>query len=144
MPFWFLQLSDFLEYSQSSVVITTILFWNTFINWKKESHTHYLITLPWPLENVNGLRRVLLWKSQFLDSLIRSLGPLRRRKGSGALKEEKRTNFFFFFKPRSDDCTTKQLILLKIMFSLKLCTQDCIRTMYPAWYIDTCLIHVQF
>ena len=44
----------------------------------------------------------------------------RRREGSGVLKEEKRTNIFFF-KPRADDCTTKQLILLKDIFSLKLC-----------------------
>ena len=29
---------------------------------------------------------------------------------------------FLFFKPRADDCTTKQLILLKDMFSLKLCS----------------------
>ena len=36
----------------------------------------------------------------------------RRREGSGVLKEEKRTNIFFF-KPRADDYTTKQLILLK-------------------------------
>ena len=73
----------FLEYSQSCAVITTILFWNTFINWKKESYIHYLFTLPWPLENINWLRSVLFWKSQFLRSLIRSLGSLRRRKGSG-------------------------------------------------------------
>ena len=53
---------------------------------------------------------------------IRSLGSLRRRKGSGALKEEtevwssqggEKDKHFSFFKPRADDCTTKQLILLK-------------------------------
>ena len=32
--------------------------------------------------------RQVLWKSQFLGRLIRSLGSLRRRKGSGAPKEE--------------------------------------------------------
>ena len=38
--------------------------------------------------------------------------------GSGTLKEEKGKTFFF--KPRADDCTTKQLILLKDIFFLKL------------------------
>ena len=32
----------------------------------------------------------------------------------------KRKGQFFFYKPRDDDCTTKQLILLKDMFSLNL------------------------
>ena len=32
--------------------------------------------------------RQVLWESQFLGRLIRSLGSLRRRKGPGALKEE--------------------------------------------------------
>ena len=32
----------------------------------------------------------------------------------------KRKGQFFFHKPRDDDCTTKQLILLKDMFSLNL------------------------
>ena len=44
------------------------------------------------------------WESRFLGRLIRSLGSLRRRKGSGALeemigawdsKEEERTSVFF-------------------------------------------------
>ena len=57
-----------------------------------------------------------------------SLGSLRRKRGlgllgqrSGVLKEEKKTNAFFS-KPRADDYTIKQLILLKDMFSLKRCT----------------------
>ena len=40
--------------------------------------------------------------------------------------------FFYFFKPRADDYTTEQLILLKDMFVLNLCTNDFIATMYPA------------
>ena len=39
--------------------------------------------------------------------------------------------FFFSFKPRVDDCTTKQLMLLKDMFFLKFCTKDYITKMYP-------------
>jgi hypothetical protein len=74
--------------------------------------------------------------------LIRSPGFPRRREGSEALKEEigvwgsqggEKDNIFFF-KPRADDCTTKQLILLKDIFSLKLCTNDnnvsCLRTCF--------------
>ena len=38
----------------------------------------------------------------------------------------------FFFKPRANDYTTKQLILLMDMVFLKLCTSDYIPTMYPA------------
>ena len=38
-----------------------------------------------------------VWGSKFLCRLIRSLGPWRRRKGSGALKEEKRTNIYLSF-----------------------------------------------
>ena len=34
-------------------------------------------------------------ESQFLGRLIRSPGSLRRREGSGVLKEEKRINFYF-------------------------------------------------
>ena len=46
---------------------------------------------------------------------------------------------FFFFKPRANDCTTKQLILLKDMLSLKLCTNDYITTMYTAWgHVSPC------
>jgi len=61
-------------------------------------------------------------ESQFLGRWIRSLGSPRRRKGSGALEEEtgvwssqggEKDKHFFSFKPRADDCTTKQLILLK-------------------------------
>ena len=52
----------------------------------------------------------------------RGLEFSRKRKGK----------IFFFLKPRADDCTTKQLILLKDMFSLKLCNNDYITTMYPA------------
>ena len=61
----------------------------------------------------------------------KSLGSWRKREGSGILKEEKRTNVFFV-KPTANDCTTKQLILLKDILSLKLCTNDYITTMYPA------------
>lgn len=39
--------------------------------------------------------RQVLWESQFLVRLIRSLGSLRRRQGSGILKEEERTTFFY-------------------------------------------------
>ena len=35
--------------------------------------------------------------------------------------------FFFSFKPRANDCTTKQFILLKGMFFLKLCTIDSVQ-----------------
>ena len=74
------------------------------------------------------------WESQFLGRLIRSLGSPRRRKGSRVLKEEKRTKVFFSsLKRRANDYTTKQLILLKGMFSLKLCTNDYITAMCPAW-----------
>ena len=81
------------------------------------------------------------WESQFLGRLIRSPESPRRKKGSRALKEEVgvwgsqggEKDKFFFFKPRADDCTTKQLILLKDMFSLKLCINDYMTTMYPAW-----------
>ena len=97
------------------------------------------------------------WESQFLGKMIRSPGSLRRRKGFRALEEEigiwssqgreKDKKNFFFFKPRADDCTTKQvilkkktkknkkkqLILLKDMLFFKLCTNDYITTMYPAW-----------
>ena len=38
--------------------------------------------------------------------------------------------FKTFLKLRANDYTTKQLILLKDMFFLKLCTNDFIRTMY--------------
>ena len=38
-----------------------------------------------------------------------------------------------FFKPWASDYTTKQLILLKGMFILKLCSNDYIITMYVAW-----------
>ena len=38
-----------------------------------------------------------------------------------------------FFKPRANDYTTKQFILLKGMFFLKLCSNDYIITMYLAW-----------
>ena len=97
-----------------------------------------------------------IWGSKFLCRLITSLGPWRRRKGSGALKEEKRTNiyifyialsqsqeiFFFlnsellwqqslrltFFKPRANDYTTKQFISPQGMFFLKRCTSDYITT----------------
>ena len=50
----------------------------------------------------------------------KSPGSWRKREGSGILKEEERTSVFFV-KPRANDCTTKQLILLKDMLSLKLC-----------------------
>ena len=60
-------------------------------------------------------------------------------KESRVLKEEKRINCFssfiylsFFFKPRANDYTTKQVILLKGMFFLKLYTNDSIKTMYLA------------
>ena len=43
------------------------------------------------------------------------------------------TIFRTFFKPRADDCTTKQLILLKGMFFLKFCTNDYITIIYLAW-----------
>ena len=71
------------------------------------------------------------WESQFLGRLIRNLGSLRRKKGSGALKEEKRTNHFFSSKSWANDYTTKQLILLKDMFFLKLCTND---------YVTACIL----
>ena len=35
-------------------------------------------------------------------------------------------------KPRANDYTTKQCILLKGLFFLKLCTNDYVTTMYPA------------
>ena len=78
--------------------------------------------------------------SQFLGRLINPESP-RRREWSGALEEGievlssqggEKNKFCFFFKPRADDCTTKQLILLKDMFSLKLCTNVYVTTMYPA------------
>jgi len=57
--------------------------------------------------------------------LIRSPGSPRRREGSGAFEEEMEVwssqGGENFFKPRADDCTTKQLVLLKDMFPLKLC-----------------------
>ena len=62
---------------------------------------------------------------------MRSLGFLKRSKGSGVCKEEKRANLFFF-KPRPDHCATKQLVLLEDVFCLKLCTNDYITTMYTA------------
>ena len=61
----------------------------------------------------------------------KSPGSWRKREGTGILKEEERTNVFFV-KPRANDCTTKQLILLKDMLSLQLCTNDYIATTYPA------------
>ena len=75
--------------------------------------------------------------------MIRNPESPRRRKGSGDLEGEKGTNVFstslclsyirhFFFKPRANDYTTKQLILLKGMFFLKFCTNDYITTMYLA------------
>ena len=84
------------------------------------------------------------WESQFLGRLIRSLWSPRRRKESGALEEE--IGFWscqggekdksFFFKPRADDCTTKQLILLKDMLSLKLSSiqsLSCVRLFGTPW-----------
>ena len=79
----------------------------------------------------------------YLSRLIRSLGILKRRKGSRALQKEKRTNmfsfyilclshFFFFFNIRTNDYTKKQFIFSEGMFWLKLCTNDYIRTMFPA------------
>ena len=63
------------------------------------------------------------------------MGLWKRRQGSEVLKEEKRTKAFFFFKPRADDCTTKQLILLKDIFFLKLCESEvaqlCLTLCYP-------------
>ena len=82
--------------------------------------------------------------------MIRNPESPRRRKGSGALEGEKGTNIFStslclsdirrfflnsellwqqflritFFKPRANDYTTKQLILVKGMFFLKLYTND--------------------
>ena len=82
------------------------------------------------------------WEGQFLGRLIRSLRSPRRRNQSGVLKEKigvwssqgrEKDRHFFSYKPRADDCTTKQPILLKRMFSLKLCTNDCITTMYATW-----------
>ena len=61
----------------------------------------------------HGMSFLIIVKS--ILRLIRS-ESLRRREGSRALKEDKRQRFFSF-KPRADDCTTKQLILLKDMFS---------------------------
>ena len=80
------------------------------------------------------------WDSEFLGRLIRSLGSPRRRNPSGALKEKigvwssqgREKDKHFFYKPRADDCTTKQLILLKDVFSLKLCTNDYITTLYAS------------
>ena len=79
--------------------------------------------------------------NQILGRLIRNPESLRGREWSGALEEGievlssqegEKNKFCFFFKPRADDCTTKQLILLKDMFALKLCTNDYTTTMYPA------------
>lgn len=76
-------------------------------------------------------------ESSFSGRLIRSLGSPTGKKGSRALEEKKKTHFFFcsyipllshikhfvfFFKPRANEYTTKQLILLKRMFFLKLYT----------------------
>ena len=70
-------------------------------------------------------------ESQFLGRLISSLGSPRRKEGSGVLKERKGQTFFSM--PGANDYTTKQLILLNDMFFLKLCTNDYIAKMYPAW-----------
>ena len=63
----------------------------------------------------------------------RGLGPLRRRKEqffSPIFRVLAIYIYVFFF--RTNDYTTKQLIFLKGMFSLKLCTNDYITTMFPA------------
>ena len=67
-------------------------------------------------------------KAKWLPEEALQIAVKRREAKSKGEKDK----LFFLFKPRSDECTAKQLILLKIMFSLKLCTHDCIRTMYPA------------
>ena len=52
-------------------------------------------TTAFSLGNMILLREKGECESQFLGRLIRSPGSLRRRKGSGALKE-KRTNILFY------------------------------------------------
>ena len=88
------------------------------------------------------------WESQFLGRLIRSLGSLRRKKGSGALKEElgvwnsqeekdKQLSFSSTFLSLSHIkhlfSLSLELMITQHTAQFKLCTKDYITTMYPAW-----------
>ena len=50
---------------------------------------------------------------------LRSLGPSRRRKGECFLFVYIPSSYKMFFKPRANDYLTKQVILLRVCFSLK-------------------------
>ena len=87
------------------------------------------------------------WESQFLGRLIRSLGSLKWKKGSGALKEElgvwnsqeekdKQLSFSSTFLSLSHIkhlfSLSLELMITQQTTQFKLCTKDYITTMYPA------------
>ena len=73
------------------------------------------------------------WESQFLSRLIRSLGSWGRERGLEFSRRRKGQMSFFSSKLGANDYMIEQLILLKDMFFLRLCSNDYITTMYPAW-----------
>ena len=85
-------------------------------------------TISWPFRSLgtSALPRHLPQQTRRLHpervtllGRLRSLGPLRRRKEECFLFVYIPSSYKMFFKPRADDYTTKQVILLRGCFSLK-------------------------
>ena len=72
-------------------------------------------------------------ESPFLGRLKRSPGSLRRRKGSGALKQEKRTNLFSstFQSHKMLLSLSLELMITQQTTQFKLCIRDHVTTMHP-------------
>ena len=99
--------------------------------------------------------RQVLWESQFLGRLIRSLGSPRKRKGSGALKEEmgsgifkkeENTSIFLFFSTfltlghiicffslSPELIIAQQITQFKLYTELRNKNVSCLRIVFPSW-----------